>query len=63
MACSILLTADLAARFGAGITSAERDNVYAAIWLCLFLVLLVLPFGAALGKLFSRILSSSQNFD
>lgn len=56
IAGSILLASDLLARFGADITSAARGNVYAAIWLCLFLVLLVLPLGVALGKLLSRML-------
>ena len=59
IAGSVLLAADLLARFGADITSAARDNVYAAIGLCLFLVLLVLPLGVALGKLLSKMLSSS----
>ena len=54
IAGSVLLASDLLARFGADITSAARDNVYAAIWLCLFLVLLVLPLGIALGKLLSK---------
>jgi hypothetical protein len=58
IAGSILLVADLLARFGAGITATARDDVHAAIWLCLFLVLLVLPLGIALGKLLSRMLSS-----
>ena len=58
IAGSILLVSDLLARFGADITSAARDEVHAAIWLCLFLVLLVLPLGIALGKLLSRTLSS-----
>jgi hypothetical protein len=64
IAGSILLVSDLLARFGADITSAARgDNVYAAIWLCLFLVLLVLPLGVALGKLLSRRLSSGLHSD
>ena len=54
IAGNILLVSDLLARFGADITSAARENVYAAIWLCLFLMLLVLPLGVALGKLLSR---------
>ncbi|MEA3244055.1 MAG: hypothetical protein U9Q19_11565 [Pseudomonadota bacterium] len=58
IAGSLLLASDLLARFGANITSAVRDDVHAAIWLCLFLVLLVLPLGVALGKLLSRIFSS-----
>jgi hypothetical protein len=63
IAGSILLVSDLLARFGADITSAARDNVYAAIWLCLLLVLLVLPLGVALGKLLSRRLSSGLHSD
>ena len=64
IAGSILLVSDLLARFGADITSAARgDNVYAAIWLCLLLVLLVLPLGVALGKLLSRRLSSGRHSD
>ena len=59
IAGGVLLASDLLARFGADITSATRDNVYAAIWLCLFLVLLVLPVSVVLGKLLSRMLSSS----
>ena len=58
IAGSILLVSDLLTRFGAGITATARDEVHAAIWLCLFLVLLVLPLGIALGKLLSRTLSS-----
>jgi hypothetical protein len=63
IAGSILLVSDLLARFGADITSAARDSVYAAIWLCLFLVLLVLPLGVALGKLLSRMQSSGLHSD
>ena len=63
IAGSILLVSDLLARFGADITSAARENVYAAIWLCLFLVLLVLPLGVALGKLLSRMQSSGLHAD
>ena len=63
IAGSILLVSDLLARFGADITSAARENVYAAIWLCLFLVLLVLPLGVALGKLLSRMQSSGLHSD
>ena len=57
IAGSVLLASDLLARFGADITSAARDNDHAAVWLCLFLVLLVLPLGVALGKLLSRMQS------
>jgi len=56
IAGSVLLASDLLARLVADITSAAGDNLYAAIWLCLFLVLLVLPLGVALGKLLSRTL-------
>jgi hypothetical protein len=63
IAGSILLVSDLLARFGADITSAARDSVYEAIWLCLFLVLLVLPLGVALGKLLSRMQSSGLHSD
>ena len=63
IAGSILLVSDLLARFGADITSAARENVYAAIWLCLFLMLLVLPLGVALGKLLSRMQSSGLHSD
>lgn len=54
IAGSIMLVSDLLARFGADITSTAHNDVYAAIWLCLFLVLLVLPLSVALGKLLSR---------
>jgi hypothetical protein len=58
IAGSVLLVSDLLARFGAGITATARDEVHAAIWLCLFLVLLMLPLGMALGKLlFGTLLS------
>ena len=63
IAGSILLVSDLLARFGADITSAAGESVYAAIWLCLFLVLLVLPLGVALGKLLSRMQSSGLHSD
>lgn len=52
-----MLAVDLLARFGANITSADQTGVIPAIWLCLLLVLLVLPVGAAVGKLLSRMLS------
>ncbi|MEN8108225.1 MAG: hypothetical protein ABFS22_09485 [Pseudomonadota bacterium] len=52
-----LLTADLLARYGADITSAGQTGVSMAIGLSLLLILIVLPMGAAVGKLLSRMLS------
>lgn len=52
----ILLATDLLARFVFNITSAGASGVITAIWLCTLLVLLVLPVGAALGRLLVRML-------
>ena len=52
----VLLAADLLARFAFNITSAGASDINTAIWLCTLLVLLVLPVGAVLGKLLTRIL-------
>jgi len=52
----VLLSADLLARLVFNITSAGASDIITAIWLCTLLVLLVLPAGAALGKLLVRVL-------
>lgn len=52
-----LLVMDLFARFGLHVTSAAHDNMIPAIYLCLLLTVLILPGGAAIGRLLSRIFS------
>jgi hypothetical protein len=52
----ILLATDLLARFVFNITNTGESGVITAIWLCTLLVLLVLPMGAALGRLLVRML-------
>jgi hypothetical protein len=49
----LLLVLDVLARFGANVTSAAHASVVPAIYLCAILVLVVLPAGVAVGKLFS----------
>jgi len=49
-----LLLADLVARFGARIVYTDHASAMPAVYLSLILILLVIPAGAAMGKLAAK---------
>jgi len=51
----VLLLADIVARFGAQIISTAHASTMPALYLSLFLALLVIPAGAVLGKLAAKL--------
>ncbi|MEA3277205.1 MAG: NRDE family protein [Pseudomonadota bacterium] len=50
----VLLAVDLVARFGAQVTHTANASAMPALYLCLVLTLLVIPVGAAPGKLLAK---------
>ncbi|MGB5472902.1 MAG: hypothetical protein WBQ78_05455 [Gammaproteobacteria bacterium] len=51
----VLLTADLVARYGLGLTAAAQPDLQAPVWLSTVLVLAVLPAGTLVGTWLSRL--------